>query len=310
MAPDGSRLLTSAIAIPQAETVSNDLRTEPATVSAFEPTTSVTIGWGEYTMEVGFGGIRILDVDLEPLGPGAPLAPDFNEVTASEDGRFFAVGRSGGLVDLHTAAGDLLATLTIEPDGEVPGAIVITSFLNDGSLMAGTTTAGAFAVWSTDTLERVDIDVAGIASGSFAGPWLWVLRTADGNVLRIDPLTSQIIGTPLLPTPFGGYSRLDETNMRLAGVGTESVTVVDVETDQQIGRTLPYTGLRIEWSENGSLLSVPDGDHVVLWNFDTDAWPEIACETAGRNLTRDEWDSFGPRTSEYRATCPQYPIED
>jgi hypothetical protein len=87
------------------------------------------------------------------------------------------------------------------------------------------------------------------------------------------------------------------------------VTVVDIETDQQIGRTLPYTGIRIEWSADGSLLTIPGDDRVTLWNFDTDSWPEIACETAGRNLTRKEWDAFGPRIGEYRATCPQFPIE-
>jgi hypothetical protein len=87
------------------------------------------------------------------------------------------------------------------------------------------------------------------------------------------------------------------------------VTVVDLETDQQIGRTLPYRGLRIEWSSDGSLLTIPGDDRITLWNFDTESWPEIACETAGRNLTREEWDAFGPRTAEYRATCPQYPIE-
>ena len=310
LAADGSRLLVSAFGFPAViPTMSYDLRTEPPTASVFDAAGPITIGWGEFTMEASFSGISILDAQLEPVGPGAPLPPDFNEVSASPDGRFYAIGRTGGWVDLHSAAGELLATMPIDVAGEIPEAIVIASFTSDGRLLAGTTTDGRFAVWATDTLERIDIRVEGIASGSLAGPWLWAFRTDDGSVVRIDPYSSTIVGAPLLPTPFGGYSRLDETNQRLAGVGSDSVTVIDVETGRQIGRTLPYIGIRIEWSADGSLLSVPSNDRVTLWNFDTDAWPDIACETAGRNLTRDEWTQFGPRTIEYRATCSQYPIE-
>jgi DNA-binding SARP family transcriptional activator len=38
-------------------------------------------------------------------------------------------------------------------------------------------------------------------------------------------------------------------------------------------------------------------------------WFDIACDAVGRNMTRAEWEQFGPRDTEYRATCPQYDIE-
>lgn len=47
----------------------------------------------------------------------------------------------------------------------------------------------------------------------------------------------------------------------------------------------------------------------VYWNLDDDSWYDVACQAAGRNMTRAEWEQFGPRDAEYRATCPQYPIE-
>jgi hypothetical protein len=28
--------------------------------------------------------------------------------------------------------------------------------------------------------------------------------------------------------------------------------------------------------------------HVLLWDFDLDAWPDIACQAAGRNMTSEE----------------------
>ncbi len=64
-----------------------------------------------------------------------------------------------------------------------------------------------------------------------------------------------------------------------------------------------------EFSADGSVLTVPVRDRVVLWNYDTDTWADIACECAGRNLTREECKQFGPRTIEYRVTCEQFPIE-
>lgn len=49
---------------------------------------------------------------------------------------------------------------------------------------------------------------------------------------------------------------------------------------------------------------------MTVWNYDTETWADVACDIAGRNLTRDEWETLGPRTIEYRATCDEYPIEN
>jgi hypothetical protein len=59
------------------------------------------------------------------------------------------------------------------------------------------------------------------------------------------------------------------------------------------------------------LLALPrlDGAGYNIWNYDTETWADIACEVAGRNLTRAEWDEFGPRTIDHRKTCPQFDIE-
>lgn len=54
---------------------------------------------------------------------------------------------------------------------------------------------------------------------------------------------------------------------------------------------------------------MPCDDRVTPWNLDTDTWAELACEYAGRNLTREELEQFEPRTISYRATCDQFPIE-
>ncbi len=41
--------------------------------------------------------------------------------------------------------------------------------------------------------------------------------------------------------------------------------------------------------------------------FDVGTWPEIACRGAGRNLTFEEWEQFGPADEPYHATRLQWP---
>jgi hypothetical protein len=45
----------------------------------------------------------------------------------------------------------------------------------------------------------------------------------------------------------------------------------------------------------------------MVWNLNTDEWAEIACRAAGRNMTVEEWDQFGPEDEPYRATCEEWP---
>jgi hypothetical protein len=58
------------------------------------------------------------------------------------------------------------------------------------------TADGRFTIWVTDSLERIEVDVDGIAFGSLAGPRLWALRTDDGSVVRIDPWNFSIVALP------------------------------------------------------------------------------------------------------------------
>jgi hypothetical protein len=45
-----------------------------------------------------------------------------------------------------------------------------------------------------------------------------------------------------------------------------------------------------------------------IWNIELDDWPELACLAAGRNLTHQEWEEFGPR-GQYHATCDHWPAD-
>ena len=90
-----------------------------------------------------------------------------------------------------------------------------------------------------------------------------------------------------------------------------SARIWDIESAQLVGSSFPNDiGVVANGAEGETLQLVTGvGEHILLWNLETETWPEIACRAAGRNMTETEWDAFGPTDTSYRATCPQYPIE-
>jgi hypothetical protein len=46
-------------------------------------------------------------------------------------------------------------------------------------------------------------------------------------------------------------------------------------------------------------------DGLVIWDLRPTTLAERACELAGRNLTKSEWQQFVG--GDYRRTCPQWP---
>lgn len=297
LSPDGSRLLTSVLALPDiVPSTSADLASSVVTVEEFEP--NIVQGFGPVTMQVSGAGFQLLDPDLIPLGSPVPFpGPEFNW-HGSPDGRFYAIeDMARGAVDVYRATGEHLTT--IESD------LSIVYFSDDGELLQVDDT-----LWSTDPFEKLDaeISVDSDAFGLLVGEWVLV-RDEEGSLMRFDPLTQEPVGVPLIGNPGGsGVYAFDGANGRLANLG-ESVKVWDLETGAQLGRELPGRFFNINYTADGKMLSVSTDDRVTLWNYDTDTWPEIACTLAGRNLTEDEWNLLGPRTIERRATCPQFPLE-
>ncbi len=311
LAADGSELLVSVFsttAIPP--TTSFDLTSQRLEPEIFDSDGLITIGYGPFTLTVAAGHVQIFDASHTPLGPPVPIPFDFTEISASPDGRYFAFGRLGGHADLYSGAGEFIETVSIGDGDQYEGAQTGPSFSADGEYMAVVTTRGGFGVWTTNPLQRIEVPNPGDwVSGRLMGEWLFVIRT-DGTVLQVDPISFDPVGEPLLMSGLG-YSKLDETNLRVTSSSGLAIKVWDLETGHQLGGDLPYAGgsARVEFTADGRVLSVPASGAVHLWNFDTDTWADIACELAGRNLTVDEWEQLGPRTIERRATCPQYPLQ-
>ena len=95
---------------------------------------------------------------------------------------------------------------------------------------------------------------------------------------------------------------------RILSVVNDAPAMWDAKTGAMIGAPFPMSGGMSTDGVDGLDLAVSALDgHVLLWDLDIDAWFAVACRAAGRNMTRAEWASVGPRNQPYRATCEQWP---
>jgi WD40 repeat protein len=227
----------------------------------------------------------------------------------SPRGDLFAWSRDGRIVVGDVATGEQLYELeeVTRPDFGVP----IPEFTPDGRFLH---------VWNGATAHRFDAGSGELIWSTedsgyvFPGPddeWV-AAAEPDGTIELRDPETLEPTGRRLV-----GH-RGQVTQFYLDAASGRAITVADDglariwDTDEgkQLGRGLPAVsgGLRF-FAPGAQLLADPGPAGYTLWNYDTDSWPDIACRVAGRNLTRAEWESFGPSDIAYRATCEQYPIE-
>jgi hypothetical protein len=57
---------------------------------------------------------------------------------------------------------------------------------------------------------------------------------------------------------------------------------------------------------DGLQAAASTGQGWVIWDLDPERWLEAACQLAGRNLTRAEFDQHIGDLEPCRQTCPQY----
>jgi WD40 repeat protein len=138
--------------------------------------------------------------------------------------------------------------------------------------------------------------------------------TNDGRVLELDPTTLEVVGAPFPGTngPVANMA-IDADGRRLI-VRAEDATLrfLDIATRTQLGdpiETGRVAGNATIRPDGLSAAAVTD-QGIVVWDLDPAHWAEAACELAGRNMTREEWDRYLGDLANYRATCDQYPAAD
>jgi WD40 repeat protein len=222
-----------------------------------------------------------------------------------------------GILDVYDVeSGRPLHRLTDVGDAAPPGTSTSKppKFSTDGERLVYPTGSEYVAVYDTATwnlLELFDPSIGfthlafhpdGIHAITLSSRGLELRDANDLRTVLLGPVLgvdSPSLGRGLEITTDGRY---------LKTAGLTGAQLWDATTLEPIGEPFPHD--RDAWAatlaaETNQLATVIDGA-TVIWNIDLDEWPELACRAAGRNLTREEWEKFGPR-GQYHATCDQWP---
>jgi hypothetical protein len=159
-----------------------------------------------------------------------------------------------------------------------------------------------------DTGEKVGEPIAEAFIAAPGPPETILTRDHAGTIRVVDLAAREPVGPPIpgLRTP-GGYVQALPTGTGLVAAYTSGIQMSDNATGQSIGDPYPERGLGVaSVSPSGDSLITFDGVHLMRWNLDQDTWAGLACDVAGRNLTRAEWAQYLPNAGPYRATCAEH----
>ena len=189
------------------------------------------------------------------------------------------------------------------------------SFSADDSVLVGTLLDGSYAFWDTTTWQPIDVteDLGPtvIASYSPDGRWLATVGPDGTIALRAADsleLVHQLRGAGP-PEDLGGHVVWSADGRFLLSRFESAVRMWDTESGLQLGSAFPNDEGVIPGGATGDTAQLVTrvGADLFVWNLDVDSWLDIACRAAGRNLTTEEWEQFGPADGEYQAVCSDYP---
>jgi WD40 repeat protein len=96
-----------------------------------------------------------------------------------------------------------------------------------------------------------------------------------------------------------------------SAVGSSGAQLWDAATLKPIGEPLLLgvsgSGHVDRDAEGNRAVMGSGGGTLFVWDLDVRHWEEMACDIAGRNLTRAEWAQYLPGEP-YHATCKQWPV--
>jgi hypothetical protein len=144
-----------------------------------------------------------------------------------------------------------------------------------------------------------------------AGGGTVVASTFDGLIIELDPVTLEPIGAPF-PGTNGPVTALDldERGRRLlVRADDDSLRFYDVPTRTQLGEPIdtdvPFANAALR--DDGLVAAAVTRRGISIYDLDPARWVVVACELAGRNMTREEWDRYVGDLGDYRPTCPEQP---
>ncbi len=221
--------------------------------------------------------LLVLDsTTLEPVRPPVELGERVLAVAPRPDERsVLAFSHTGAVLEVDVVAG---LVETVAPPGTFPLArATVVALSPDGARVLAPSTRGDQAA-----------------------------------VQLVDTTTWEPVGDP---APWnedeqGGTFDLSPDGSQFASVNAATIAVYDAATGTRqasVPLPTPLPEARIRYLPDGSGLLVA-GIEGSTWTLDTrrSSWRDRACEVAGRNLTRAEWEEYYPERP-YEITCAQWP---
>jgi DNA-binding SARP family transcriptional activator/WD40 repeat protein len=182
------------------------------------------------------------------------------------------------------------------------------SSLSDGSRLLVTTwrESGDFATRVLDTETRelspplIGPDITTLVGDTVVG--------ADGSRLLTYAIDDFAV-TGSLPSTAAGTRSLQASadGSTLLATGTDgSASLFDLSSGMRLGDAIPSSdgnGFAASLRPDGRQLAVVLADGLQVWDLDREAQAVAACRIAGRDLTRQEWDTYFGAIGPYRSTC-------
>jgi hypothetical protein len=238
---------------------------------------------------------------IPPDIPFDPLA--FHSLSWNFHAGLFAVGYPDR-IDLFDVAHGRPLELPREFVEPVPDRI---QFDDTGRLAASILPDQSLVVREVGTGRSILGPVPDVVSAAFAPDETLVVLRSDGELGRLDLTTGEQIAA--YPMQNASVRVKPREHLVLTILPGRSAALFDLDSGIQIGEDFPIVEFPAaitsgDLSDGERYLALAGVHGVDVWDLRLERWREAACELAGRNLTRAEWERYLPTNEPYRETCP------